>query len=73
MVTAAYLTTAFVVGGVGAFYLWRKRHAPQARIMLGMATIMVALAAPFQLFMGDRHGLNTLKHQPAKIAAMESI
>lgn len=73
MVTAAYLTTAFVVGGVGAFYLWRKRHAPQARIMLGMATIMVALAAPFQLFMGDRHGLNTLKHQPAKIAAMEGI
>jgi len=62
-----------VVGGVGAFYLWRKRHAPQARIMLGMATIMVALAAPFQLFMGDRHGLNTLKHQPAKIAAMEGI
>jgi cytochrome bd-type quinol oxidase subunit 1 len=40
MVTAAYLTTAFVVGGVGAFYLWRKLHAPQARIMLGMATIM---------------------------------
>uniref|UniRef100_A0A1B0FE91 Cytochrome ubiquinol oxidase subunit I n=1 Tax=Glossina morsitans morsitans TaxID=37546 RepID=A0A1B0FE91_GLOMM len=71
IVTAAYLTTAFVVGGAGAFYLWRKRHAPQARIMLGMATIMVALAAPFQLFMGDRHGLNTLEHQPAKIAAME--
>lgn len=73
MVTAAYLTTAFVIGGVGAFYLWRKRHIPQARIMLSMATVMVVLAAPFQLFVGDMHGLNTLKHQPAKIAAMEGI
>lgn len=73
MVTAAYLTTAFVVGGVGAFYLWNKRHIPQARIMLGMATIMAALVAPTQVFIGDLHGLNTLKHQPAKVAAMEGI
>ena len=40
MVTAAYLTTAFVVGGVGAFYLWNKRHIPHARIMLGMAVML---------------------------------
>lgn len=73
MVIAAYLTTAFVVGGVGAFYLWKKRHLPQARIMLGMATIMAALVAPTQLFVGDLHGVNTLKHQPLKVAAMEGI
>jgi cytochrome bd ubiquinol oxidase subunit I len=73
MVTAAYLTTAFVVGGVGAFYLWNKRHIPQARIMLGMATIMAVLVAPTQVFIGDLHGLNTLKYQPAKVAAMEGI
>lgn len=73
MVTAAYLATAFVVGGVGAFYLWNKRHIPQARIMLGMATIMAALVAPAQLAIGDAHGLNTLEHQPAKIAAMEGL
>jgi cytochrome d ubiquinol oxidase subunit I len=73
MVTAAYLSTAFVVGGVGAFYLWNKRHIPQARIMLGMATIMAALVAPTQVLIGDMHGLNTLKYQPAKIAAMEGI
>lgn len=73
MVTAAYLTTAFVVGGVGAFYLWRGRHISQARIMLGMATIMAALVAPLQLVIGDLHGLNTLEHQPVKIAAMEGI
>jgi len=73
MVTAAYLSTAFVIGGVGAFYLWTKRHIPQARLMLGMATIMAALVAPLQIYIGDLHGLNTLEHQPAKIAAMEGI
>lgn len=73
MITAAYLTTAFVVGGVGAFYLWKKRYIPQARIMLGMATIMAALVAPAQVMIGDLHGLNTLKYQPAKVAAMEGL
>jgi cytochrome d ubiquinol oxidase subunit I len=71
MVTAAYLSTAFVVGGVGAFYLWNKRHIPQARIMLGMAVIMAALVAPTQLLIGHAHGKNTMEHQPAKVAAME--
>lgn len=73
MVTAAYLTTAMVVGGIGAFYLWHKKHIPQAKIMLGMATLLTALASPMQLFLGDAHGLNTLKYQPAKVAAMEGI
>lgn len=73
MVTAAYLTTAFVVGGVGAFYLWNERHLSQAKIMLSMATLMAALVAPLQLLIGDMHGLNTLKHQPAKIAAIEGL
>jgi cytochrome d ubiquinol oxidase subunit I len=73
MVTAAYLTTAFVVGGVAAYYLWNKRHIPQARIMLGMATIMAALVAPLQVVIGDMHGLNTLRYQPAKVAAMEGL
>ncbi len=71
MVIAAYLTTAFVVGGVGGFYLWNKRHIPQARIMLGMATIMAAIVAPTQLFVGHMHGENTMHYQPAKVAAME--
>jgi cytochrome d ubiquinol oxidase subunit I len=73
MVIAAYLTSAFVIGGVGAFYLWHKRHISQAKIMLGMATLMALLVAPLQLFVGDLHGLNTLEHQPAKVAAMEGI
>ena len=73
MVTAAYLTTAFVVGGIGAYYLWRKLHVSHARVMFGMAMIMAIFVAPFQLLLGDVHGLNTLKHQPAKVAAMEGI
>lgn len=71
MVTAAYLTTAFVVGGIGAWYLLQKRHVDHARVMLGMAMIMAIFVAPLQLMIGDVHGLNTLKYQPAKVAAME--
>jgi cytochrome d ubiquinol oxidase subunit I len=73
MVTATYLTTAFVVAGVGAFYLWRRRHVRHARVMFGMAMLMAVFVAPLQLVMGDLHGLNTLAHQPAKVAAMEGL
>ena len=71
MVVAAYLTTAFVVGGIGAYYLWQRRHEAQARVMFGMAMIMAVFVAPLQPFIGDQHGLNTLKYQPSKVAAME--
>ncbi len=71
MVLAAYLTTAFVVGAVGAFHLLRDRGNEGARIMFSMAMWMAALVAPIQEVAGDLHGLNTLEHQPAKIAAME--
>jgi len=73
MITAAYLTTAFVVGGVGAYYLLRKLYVQHARIMFGMAMLMAVCVAPLQLVIGDLHGLNTLAHQPCKVAAMEGI
>ena len=73
MTTATYLTTAFVVAGVGGFYLWRGRHVQHARVMLGMAMIMAIFVAPAQLLLGDLHGLNTLEHQPAKVSAMEGL
>lgn len=73
MVTGAYLTTAFVVGGIGGFYLWRGLHVNHARVMLGMAMLMAIFVAPMQLLFGDLHGLNTFKHQPVKVAAMEGI
>lgn len=71
MVTAAYLTTCFVIGGIGAWYLFRKKFVEHARIMLTMAVFFAAIFAPLQIFIGDLHGLNTLKHQPVKVAAME--
>ena len=71
MVFAAYLTSAFVVGGVGAYHLLRNRMLPEARVMFSMAMWMAALVAPLQIVAGDLHGLNTLEHQPAKVMAME--
>ncbi|MBL8659479.1 MAG: cytochrome ubiquinol oxidase subunit I [Rhodospirillales bacterium] len=71
MVTAAYLTTAFVVISVGALYLLQGRFHSQARTMVSMTFALVSVLAPLQIVLGDMHGLNTLEHQPAKIAAME--
>ena len=71
MVLAAYLTTALVVGAVGGLHLLRDRSNVATRIMFSMAMWMAAVVAPLQIVAGDFHGLNTLKYQPAKIAAME--
>ncbi|MDP2696903.1 cytochrome ubiquinol oxidase subunit I [Thalassospira sp.] len=71
MVLAAYLTTAFTVGAVGAWHLLRNRDNGAARVMFSMAMWMAAIVAPIQIIAGDFHGLNTLEHQPAKVAAME--
>src|SRR4051794_6065988 len=71
MVLAAYLTTALVVGAVGAWHLLRDQYQPGARVMFSMAMWMAALVAPIQILAGDQHGLNTLEHQPAKVMAME--
>jgi cytochrome d ubiquinol oxidase subunit I len=68
---AAFLTTAFAVGGVGAWHLLRDRDNRQSRIMFSMAMWMAAIVTPLQILAGDLHGLNTLEHQPQKIAAIE--
>lgn len=70
-VMAAYLTTAFVVGGVGAWHLLKDRTNLHARKMFSMAMWMAAIVTPLQIFAGDLHGLNTLEHQPQKVMAME--
>jgi cytochrome d ubiquinol oxidase subunit I len=70
-ITGAYLTTAMIVGAVGAFHLLRDHGNARARVMFSMAMWMAAAVAPVQAFLGDLHGLNTLEHQPQKIAAME--
>jgi cytochrome d ubiquinol oxidase subunit I len=71
MLLAAYLTTALVVGAVGAWHLMKDNANRHARTMFAMAMGMVVVTAPIQIFAGDQHGLNTLKYQPAKIMAME--
>lgn len=71
MLTAAYLTTAVVVLAVGARFLLAGKHVEDGKTMLRMAVGMIFVTAPLQLFIGDMHGLNTLEHQPMKVAAME--
>ena len=72
MVAAAYLTTAFIVAGIGAWYVLRERSVPHGRIMLGMGLSILVWLAPLQLVIGDMHGINTREHQPAKVAAIEA-
>jgi cytochrome d ubiquinol oxidase subunit I len=70
-VTGFYITTAFVVMGVGAWLLRRERAADDARMMIRMALDLLIIIVPLQMFLGDQHGLNTLEYQPAKVAAIE--
>lgn len=71
MVTAAYLTTAFVVGGVASYYFVQNKFREHAKVMMVMAMLMAFFVAPTQLFLGHWHGENTMHHQPIKVAAME--
>ena len=72
-VIAVYLTTAFTVIGVAAWYLRRDRYAEESKIMIAMGVLLASFLVPLQLVLGDLHGLNTLEHQPTKLAAMEGI
>jgi len=72
-VTAVYLTTAFTVIGVAAWYLRHARYVEEAKVMIAMGVGLASLLVPAQALIGDAHGLNTLAHQPQKLAAMEGI
>ncbi len=72
MMIATYLTTSLVVLATGARYILAGRFDREARTMVRMGLGMVAVMAPLQLVVGDLHGLNTLEHQPAKVAAIEA-
>lgn len=71
MSVAAFLATALLVGASAAWHLLRGRDTPAIKKMFSMSLWMVLVVAPLQAVIGDFHGLNTLKHQPAKIAAIE--
>jgi cytochrome d ubiquinol oxidase subunit I len=70
-VVAVYLTTAFTVIGVAAHYLRRGRYIDEAKVMIAMGVLLASFLVPGQLLLGDLHGINTLEHQPQKLAAME--
>lgn len=72
MMIATYLTTSMVVAAAGARYLLARWHEQEARVMLRMGLGMLAVFAPIQALVGDQHGLDTLRHQPVKIAAIEA-
>lgn len=72
MLNAAYLTGGFVVLAVGARYVLGGRFIVEGRTMMRMAIGLMVVLTPLQLLLGDQHGLNTLEHQPVKVAAMEA-
>ena len=73
MLIASGLTASFVVAGLSAWRLLRARSDNGARKTLRAGLLVAAVLVPIQIVVGDLHGLNTLEHQPAKIAAMEAI
>ncbi|MDQ2190907.1 MULTISPECIES: cytochrome ubiquinol oxidase subunit I [Vibrio] len=73
MLLASLLTVSFVIAGISAYQFLRNSQLEAAKVGLRVGIILAAIAIPIQIFVGDLHGLNTLKHQPAKIAAMEGV
>ncbi|MDQ1077727.1 cytochrome ubiquinol oxidase subunit I [Pseudoroseomonas cervicalis] len=71
MLLASALTVGFLVAGLSAWRWLKGDRAPGVGVALRTGIVMAALLAPLQAFVGDLHGLNTLEHQPAKVAAME--
>jgi len=73
MLLASGLTVAFLVAGLSAYRWLRCDRGAAVLAALKTGVYLAAILIPLQIFVGDLHGLNTLKHQPAKIAAMEGI
>src|SRR5688572_18025033 len=70
-VVAFYVTTGFVVVGVAAHFLLRRRYIDEARAMLSATLWLLTILVPLQILIGDQHGLNSFRYQPAKVAAFE--
>lgn len=73
MLIASGLTVAFLVAGISAYRWLRGDRTPSVMAALRSGVTVAALLIPVQILVGDMHGLNTLEHQPAKIAAMEGV
>jgi cytochrome d ubiquinol oxidase subunit I len=72
-ISAFYVTTAFVVLGVGAYTVACGQRWAEGRVMIRLALWFLAIFVPVQMVLGDMHGLNTLEYQPAKLAAIEGL
>jgi cytochrome bd ubiquinol oxidase subunit I len=73
MMTACFVTVSFMVAGISAYRWLRGDRAPSVLAALRTGVMMAAVLVPLQVVIGDLHGLATLHHQPAKLAAMEGI
>ena len=73
MLIASGLTVAFMLAGISAFRWLKQDRSADVMAALKTGIYVAAVLIPLQIVVGDLHGLNTLKHQPAKIAAMEGI
>jgi len=73
MLLASGLTSAFLISGISAYRLLKGDNKKSVKQALNFSVTLAAILIPIQIFVGDLHGLNTLKHQPAKIAAMEGV
>jgi cytochrome bd ubiquinol oxidase subunit I len=73
MLLASGLTASFLIAGVSAYRWLRGDRADGVRAAMKAGIYTAALLIPLQIFIGDLHGLNTFKHQPAKVAAMEGV
>lgn len=73
MLIASGLTAAFLIAGISAYRILKKDHKPAPRLALKTSVTAAAILIPIQIFLGDLHGLNSLEHQPAKIAAVEAV
>jgi cytochrome d ubiquinol oxidase subunit I len=71
-VCAFYVTTGFVVLGVAAYLIRRRQFLEEGRVILSTTLWLLLALVPLQIVLGDLHGLNTLKYQPVKIAAIEA-
>ena len=72
-VVAFYITTGFVVLGIGAYLVRAAKSAAEGRMMVRMALNLLVVLVPLQFVLGDLHGLNTRTYQPVKLAAIEGI
>jgi cytochrome d ubiquinol oxidase subunit I len=73
MLLASGLTVAFLVAGVSAWQVLRGKANASTPVAMRLGLTLGAVLIPLQILAGDLHGLNTLKHQPAKVAAMEGL